>query len=151
MKTLITIAVFCIIHFCSFAQNNCLIKYDYDASGNRVKRYYTCGVQDTIINPTNPDASAKLASLTTSKDMQFIVSPNPNNGNFYVSNTAKYGTELQIQVYNLQGALLKTQTYIVSKNRCYVANNLAAGNYVIKITNNQNTQSFTTIITVTNN
>jgi hypothetical protein len=154
IKSIITMAIFSFIHFSSFAQSDCLIKYEYDASGNRVKRYFICGVQDTIIDSPNPGPGAKLANQSSKTTIQFVVSPNPNNGNFNVSSTAKYGTELQVQIYNLQGAMLKSQSYIVSKNSCYVTNNLSAGNYVVKITNNQNNQNnqiFTTIISVSNN
>ena len=115
-KTITSLAVMLLIHVAVIAQNTtyCIIKYSYDASGNRIKREYVCDVVDSLDPnaPVQPPAgSARMANPNdaNSSNVAFEVFPNPTTGMVTVVQKGAV-TNATLQVINETGATVYSKT-----------------------------------------
>ena len=77
----------------------------------------------------------KSLSNDKANDLNLVLSPNPNNGNFNISGISNTSSPINIEVIDLQGrTILKNENIIITNNNLNV--NLpekAKGIYVIKV------------------
>jgi Secretion system C-terminal sorting domain len=111
--------------YCSlFAQVTCLIKYSYDASGNRVKREYLCGVNldpnpdpDYDIETNNNPSVQKMVKSFETNVQDFEISPNPSDGNFHIFFKGEEKTG-SLRITNQAGQLILSK--FISESDCGV-------------------------------
>ena len=132
------------------AQN---IEYAYDASGNRILRHVVVldktPEQDTVITElANKSISDNTSSSTQnspdliSDQTQTIVYPNPAEGIVYVKLNKSLNTQsTNIRLFSLSGTLIMTRKAESSDTEIDFTN-LAAGNYILKITDKSNFEEF---------
>jgi hypothetical protein len=104
----------------------CLIKYQYDANGNRTNRAYSCewygGNQSSRTSSKNNESST-------------IVFPNPSAGIFTVSSNAELQNAI-INIKNMQGQTVKQYIYNGISQE-YDIRHLPVGQYFIEVLSNQ--------------
>lgn len=65
----------------------------------------------------------------------FSVVPNPNNGNFYVLFNSVPTQNCQVQIFTLQGSLIKSFNVLKGQKGVDLNENLAQGSYLIRVLN----------------
>lgn len=138
-KTLLFIIAFLFASGYAIAQqNDCYITYKYDASGNRVQRFYNCElpsemqVISSTLDSANVSENEKIDANTYS-----IVYPNPNPGKFWVEFKNSAGENVQsikrkIYLLNALGQVVLEQESLAQK--VYIeADGLTDGNYFVTI------------------
>ncbi len=99
----------------------CLVKYTYDANGNRTHRAYSCEWHNTL-------QSSKIAKPT---EPYSIVFPNPNTGVFKIATSIEYQNAI-VKIKNMQGQLLKEFVYSGIELEIDIRN-LPIGQYIIEL------------------
>lgn len=138
--TCLTIAGF----FAAQAQSyqRCGIYFDYDATGNRVKRYYDCKMFDPL-NPypdagtttPAPQANARMASTTQDANAtdaaQVTIYPNPANDfvNIRLSEPAEH---VHFHFYDAKGSVVQSGDISGLEHRCNLGA-MASGIYHLNI------------------
>ena len=87
----------------TFAQDHCWIKYNYDAAGNRTKRYWWCGDP----NQTDPDSQTKS---TMAQDFGFRLFPNPATEKLQFT-SAQELANAELNVLDIQGRVVYHQRF----------------------------------------
>lgn len=142
MKTKIPmlLALLCFVHTVIHAQINggppvptqkCGIYIDYDAAGNRIKRYYDCkdisgGTGETGGNPNARIVKAALGQQSN----EVTVSPNPTDGKFTIRLSEDKRTHFHL--YDSKGAIISSD-FIEGQNNNGDITALASGVYVIVV------------------
>ena len=106
--------------FSAYSQNSG-IKYDYDASGNRIKRSPIS--QTSIIEVEKENDSFKLK-----------IFPNPTSGLFNINITG-IETKFQVEIFNMVGSSILKREYS-EKTVSINISNYPAGVYLLKVTIN---------------
>lgn len=91
-----------------------------------------CKNADTVLVTVNLFISISAAETAT----DVMLYPNPNHGSFYISIDAASGQELSLQVFDVLGKKVATETYILQKNSPHLLSlkNVAAGVYTLALT-----------------
>ena len=119
MKLILSI-IFFVLCVNMFAQN--AIKYDYDAGGNMTQRYIQ------VIN-------MRLAQKPQVQDstLQITIYPNPAKDQIIIEGALENNTkEANVFLYNINGALVKTNTYNGTK-QAYSLTGLNTGVYFLEV------------------
>jgi hypothetical protein len=103
-KILICLCLTIIISKFMLAQDPCFIKYTYDASGNRINRSFVCEPYE-IIPPLPNRPATTMESKAQSAD-DFIVTPNPSQGDFKLT-LINIRTTTKLTIYNHLGQIIK--------------------------------------------
>jgi hypothetical protein len=85
----------------TFAQDHCWIKYNYDAAGNRIKRYWWCG------DPNEIDPGEKSA---LKQDFGLRLFPNPAAETVRLASTQEF-TNAELNVLDMQGRRVHQQRF----------------------------------------
>jgi hypothetical protein len=104
MRTLL-LNIFLVLGLATVAQNHCWIKYEYDAAGNRIKRYWWCGDPTVVDQENNSEPKSPMA-----RDFGLRVFPNPANEHMQLS-SAQELTDAVLQIVDLQGHEVYAQRF----------------------------------------
>lgn len=137
MKKIITILLVLLCNFC-YAQNTqtmCGIWYDYDAAGNRVKRYYDCKEISNVdgggtygSKGTNQD---QTNNQVTNSNKDVIVFPNPVKDYFTIRLT-DIKSRTHFHLYDSKGSIVFSGN-VEGNSSTYDIHFLAAGIYHLSI------------------
>lgn len=120
------------------AQNHCWVKYQYDAAGNRIKRYWWCGDPNEIGHEGEPKAGM-------AGDFGLRVYPNPASDAVQLSSTAELANA-QLEVLDLQGRRVHSER--VSGTLVSIdVSGWSAGRYTLVLRREQ--EEYTTSFSVT--
>ena len=125
MKTITLITIAILMQLASTAQ---IVAYDYDATGNRVKRY------TITIQSSSPNEQTTLQSQQeVLADYNLTISPNPTQNDIIVSlNNAEEIPSALIELYDATGKLLYKQEKINQSNTISMSA-YAMGTYYLKL------------------
>jgi hypothetical protein len=111
----------------------CGIWFDYDAAGNRIKRYYDCKDIDEGQVGIPPDGTASMSqSMTRTKAIDLkapTVNPNPTEGQYFIKLPADTAIA-QFYWYDAQGRVIASGSF----NGLNYSGNIASfppGNYFL--------------------
>ncbi len=119
-------------------QGNCVIKYDYDMAGNRVKRFESCGGSsgNKMTNPNETQTldedetvNEPLAQLTDDDLDIAVLFPNPTSSNCIVS-LNKPVSNATLSLYANQGKLVYSER-INGKDLPLDLSGLSSGTYIV--------------------
>lgn len=116
------------------------LNFEYDLSGNQIKRYLTITISSGRLNTDNTTSYDKVEIIQeTIKEIEtvFYVYPNPTSGPLNIKWNTEGGIQ-DIQLYDLTGQEVKNyQVNKLSNNIEMNISNVAAGIYVLRfITSN---------------
>ncbi len=127
------------------AQIQCGIYFDYDAAGNRIKRYYDCkdartepdyppAAQGLTTDPSNNQPSNRGTQNTPATDhvdgdSKVTLYPNPTQDQFYIK-LPEVGTHTHFHLYDAKGAIISSG-YIDGELYEGHIGNLPAGEYTV--------------------
>ncbi len=143
--------LFAAIMFISFAAQGqgqvprytCGIWYDYDAAGNRIKRYYDCKdnyagdtppaagglVLQNNNNPSNRDTQNTPATDHVDGDSKVTLYPNPTQDQFYIK-LPKAGIHIHFHLYDAKGSIISSGYIDGALYEGHIGN-LPAGEYTV--------------------
>ena len=110
-----------------------------------------------VRTPTPPEELAKSIAdctenckPTPSSDKNYTLFPNPNRGTFFLFNHGKNQDKALVQLFDLSGRLLFSQQSQMLENasQSYKVDNLAAGQYLVRISHQDNSQTTLPLIVV---
>ena len=124
MKTLVTLLFTGICSFTALAQDHCWIKYDHDAAGNRIKRYWWCG---------NPDQTDESGSPKTamSKDFGYRLYPVPATDRLVLTCSSS-DPETEMDILDMNGKTIRHQRLNSTYQEIDVSQ-WSAGSYVLSV------------------
>lgn len=126
--------------FVAVAQNHCWVKYQYDAAGNRIKRYWWCGDPNEIEKEEEVKTKSAMA-----EDFGLRVYPNPASDALQLSSTAELANA-QLEVLDLQGRRVHSER--VSGTLVSIdVSGWSAGRYTLVLRREQ--EEYTTSFSVT--
>lgn len=138
-RKLVTCTLF-LVGLTVVGQNHCWVKYQYDAAGNRIKRYWWCG------DPNEIEKEEEVKSLPTmSEDFGLRVYPNPASDAVQLSSTADLANA-QLEVLDQQGRRVHSER--VSGTLVSIdVSGWSAGRYTLVLRREQ--EEYTTSFSVT--
>jgi len=117
-------------------QGNCVIKYDYDLAGNRIKRVESCGgliqkaSEADLAPPANASNNAALQKTEDDLDIA-VLFPNPTSANCIVS-LNKEVSNAALALYDNQGKQVHYER-VSGKDIPLNLAGFAAGSYIVII------------------
>lgn len=127
-----------LLPFCGYAQERlvvCGTWYDYDAAGNRIKRYYDCknisgtpDIQNGLLKSL-PRDSAVTPVRDNADNNNVIVFPNPTTGAFHIRLTGAE-TPAHFHIYDTKGAIIISGQISNNLYKGCLAH-MAAGSYLV--------------------
>lgn len=112
---------------------------------------------EVVTTPTPPEELAKdVAGCDETckpgqiSDKNYTLFPNPNRGTFFLFNHGKNQDKALVQLFDLSGRLLFSQQSQMLENasQSYKVDNLAAGQYLVRISHQDNSQTTLPLIVV---
>lgn len=103
IKSLLLVAFFA-FNLDLLAQDHCWVKYNYDAAGNRIKRYWWCG------DPNQAEEESGEPKLAMTADFGFGLFPNPAADRVRLMSEEEV-IDAQLDVMDLQGRTLHSQRF----------------------------------------
>jgi hypothetical protein len=122
-----------------FGQNHCWTKYNYDAAGNRIKRYWWCGDPNTTDGEENGETKSAM-----SPDFGLRLIPNPAGEQVQLTSTTEL-SNAELNVLDLQGRMVLTQRFSGSWVELDVSR-WSAGRYTLRLRTEQ--EEYTTSFSV---
>jgi Secretion system C-terminal sorting domain len=110
----------------------CAIKYEYDLSGNRIRRSYSCD-NSPINQPVTSNGRMPSSKKIVSVDAPFstIIFPNPSEGIFAIKTSVDLETAV-VNVLSQNGVVVATFIYSGTQMQ-FDIRHLASGNYIIQV------------------
>lgn len=117
----------------TYPEYTCYIKYDHDAAGNRISKYWYCcclgGPKSNIEETTEPSMEALLEDLS----LQLFPNPAKNDINVSISGDLELGT---LEIHDVNGRMLRSARF--QGNRMNVSlEGLAPGLYNMRLLHGQ--------------
>ncbi len=104
----------------------CLIKYQYDANGNRTNRAYTCEWYGGYATSRTSKPSSESSS---------VVFPNPNTGVFKIATTLEM-ENATVYIKTMQGQVVAQYIYNGIEQEFNIKN-IPVGQYIIELVNSK--------------
>jgi hypothetical protein len=132
-------AVFVTLSVAGLAQDHCWIKYNYDAAGNRIERYWWCGDPNVADSEENGEPKSAMA-----EDFGLRLFPNPTTDRVQLTSVMEL-KNAELTVLDLQGRNVHAQRCTGSTVEVDVSR-WSAGRYTLRLRTEQ--EEYTTSFSV---
>ena len=130
------LAIFSHITFAQTAQGNCVIKFTYDAAGNRIKRVESCGglipkaSEADMANASANEESNEAIAQKPNDDLEIaVLFPNPTSSTCIVS-LNKEVTNATLALFDNQGKQVHYER-VSGKDLPLNLSSFSAGSYIV--------------------